>query len=468
MRLWRASDPKKKHPTPVAQRAAEHLSQLVRIRTITPPEGPLSERDQAVFDEFRRALEGFYPGVFGVAEVEVVGRAGLLLRLPGDVPDRPLMLMAHQDVVPAAKDWRAEGWEHPPFDGVIANGRVHGRGTLDDKGALVVMFEALEDLVSSGWRPARDLYVLLGGDEESFGDSAVQAASVLEERGVVPWMVLDEGGAVATEAFPTLKREMAVVGVAEKGVMTVRMTVQALGGHASTPPRESAAGILARAIVAIEDKPAAAAVNDVTGQMLGAVAPHVTRPLRKLLARAAQRPGVLGRVMPRLGPELAAVVRTTAAVTQLEGSPAHNVLATSASAVINLRVAVGSTCDEALAHLVDVVGDRRVTFETLEASEPSPVSPRGHDDRWEAIGAAVSHAYPKAFTVPYVMLAASDARHLARISPAVYRFSPLKMSKAQREAIHGPNENVEIASLGAGVEFYRALLTGQALGPAVE
>ena len=462
----RASAGKKKVANQTALRAADRLSQLVQIRTVTPPAGPLSDQAVEVFDEYRAALEEFYPGVFGAADIEVVGRAGLLLRLPGVSDDRPVVLMAHQDVVPAPEDWRADGWEHPPFAGVIADGRVHGRGTLDDKGAMVVMLEALEDLVGSGWAPACDVYVLLGGDEESYGDSAVQATSLLEERGIVPWLVLDEGGAVATQAFPTLKREMAVVGVAEKGVMTVRMTVEGLGGHASTPPRESAPGILAKALVAIEENPAPAVVNDVTVDMLKAVAPHVTRPLRRLLARAAKRPRVLGRVMPRLSPELAAVVRTTAAITQLEGSSAHNVLATRASAVINMRVAVGSTCAQALAHLIDVVDDRRVAFETMESSEPSPVSPTGKDERWQAIGAAVEAAYPKAFTVPYVMLAASDARHVARIAPAVYRFSPLRMDKAQREAVHGPNENVEISSLGAGVEFYKALLTGAALGPA--
>ena len=463
----RASAAKKQTLNTTSLRAADDLSQLVRIATVTPPAGPLDEATAAIFDQFRTALEDLYPSVFAVADVDVVGRAGLLLRLSGANVERPVVLMAHQDVVPAPDDWRAEGWEHPPFDGVIADGRVHGRGTLDDKGAMVVMFQALEDLVSDGWRPARDIYVLLGGDEESYGDSAVQATKLLESRGIEPWLVLDEGGAVATQAFPTLKREMAVVGVAEKGVMTVRLSVEGLGGHASTPPRESAAGILARALVAIEDNPARALVNDVTVQMLTAVAPHVARPLRRLLARAAKKPGMLGRVMPRLSPELTAVVRTTAAITQLEGSSAHNVLATRASAVINMRVAVGSTCAQALDHLESVVDDQRVAFETLEASEPSPVSPTGDDERWQAIDAAVAHAYPKAFTAPYVMLAASDARHVARIAPAVYRFSPLRMDKVQREAIHGPGENVEIASLGAGVEFYRDLLTGPALGPAI-
>ena len=162
---------------------------------------------------------------------------------------------------------------------------------------------------------------------------------------------------------------------------------------------------------------------------------------------------------------MAAMVRTTMAITQLSGSTAGNVLATSATATLNLRIAVGSNVDETLARLTSVIGDKRVVVTVLEASEPSRVSPTGDDPRFSAIADAVKLSYPDAVTVPYVMMAASDARHLARISPAVYRFSPLRMDSTQRAAIHGPNENVEIESLGAGVEFYRALLTGDALGP---
>ncbi|MFN3867139.1 MAG: M20/M25/M40 family metallo-hydrolase [Demequina sp.] len=464
-RAKRASAARKAAPTPQALRAAEHLARLVRIPTVTPPPGPLSPADQELFARYRAELEALYPRVFAVAQVETAGRAGLLLRVAGQFAERPVLLMAHQDVVPVPTDWAAEGWEHPPFDGVIADGRVHGRGTLDDKGAMVVALEALESLLASGWSPLRDLYLFFGGDEESHGDSAVQAVRLLEERGVEPWMVLDEGGAVATEAFPTLRKPMAVIGASEKGIMTLRLSVESLGGHASTPPRQSAPGILARALVAIEDNPFPAAVHDVSIEMLEGVAPHVARPMRGLLRRAGRRRAVLGRVMPHLSPELAAMVRTTAAITQLEGSPAQNVLATRATAVINVRVAVGSTCAEARAHLVTAIDDPRVGVDVLEASEPSPVSPTGDDARWRALGAAVAASYPDAVTVPYIMLAASDARHVARISPAVYRFSPLAMDRAQREAVHGPNENVEISALGAGVDFYRALLTGDALGP---
>lgn len=446
--------------------AAEHLARLVRIATVTPAlRDELSQAERRSFDELHSALEDLYPRTFAAASRDSVGRAGILMRIAGASDERPVVLMAHQDVVPVPEDWKAEGWQYPPFDGVIKKGRVHGRGTLDDKGALVCVLDAVESLLADGWAPARDLYLLFGSDEESFGDSAIAATALLETRGVEPWLVVDEGGAVATDAFPGLSREMAVVGAAEKGLLTVVLSVEGGGGHASTPPRHSAPGILAKALVAIEGDPFPAHLHDISVEMFLLVAPHLRGPLKPLLKRADSMRGALARLLPKFGPELAAMVRTTTAVTQLSGSPARNVLATSVSATVNLRVAVGMTTDEALVRLRKTVGDKRVEFEVVEADEPSRVSPTADDERFAAIGAAVAQSYPDAITVPYVMMAASDGRHLARISPAVYRFSPLRMDAEQRAAIHGPNENVEISALGAGVEFYRALLTGSALGP---
>lgn len=467
MRLRRASAGQGGHEPPdtVAQAAAEHLAEAVRIPTVTPPPGPLSDADAATFALLRTFLEDTYARTFAAAELHVVGRAGLLLRIPGASAERPVVLMAHQDVVPVPEDWQAEGWEHPPFDGVIADGRVHGRGTLDDKGAMIVLLEALEALLREGWAPARDLYLLFGADEESHGPSAVAAVELLEERGVEPWLVVDEGGAVATGVFPGLSVPAAVIGAAEKGIVTLELAVESLGGHASTPPRRSAPGALAKALVSLEDSPFPASLHDISVEMFEGLAPHLKGPLRAVLGRAGSLRGPLSRVLPRLGPELAAMVRTTAAITMLEGSPAQNVLATRATATVNLRIAVGSSVEETLDHVRRAVGEG-IEMTVVESSEPSPVSPTGDDERWRAVVSAVRRAYPEAVPVPYVMMAASDARHVARIAPAVYRFSPLRMDKQQREAIHGPNESVEVASLGAGVAFYRALLTGTALGPA--
>ncbi|HET7724372.1 MAG TPA: M20/M25/M40 family metallo-hydrolase [Propionibacteriaceae bacterium] len=456
---------------------AERLSRMIQVPTVAPAtQDPLSPETAATFTAFQDLLRELYPTVFAVAESTAVGRAGLLLRLRGSgagTPagvDGPVLLMAHQDVVPAPLEgWESAGWTHPPFAGVVGDGEdgltVYGRGALDDKGAVLVMLEAVEDLLGDGWRPRHDVHLLLGGDEESYGASAVAAASELDRQGARPILVVDEGGAVVTGIVPGLTRRIAVVGVAEKGITTLEVAVRAdprKPAHASTPPRRSAAGGLARAILALERHPHPAHLDDVALRMFTGLAPFVPGVLGRVLARADRLQPLLGRILPLAGPELAAMVRTTTAVTMLEGSPAHNVLAPTARAIVNMRVETSSSVAEATAHVEKVV--RRavgrglmVEVRVLEASEPTAPSPM--DGRWDAIRTAVAAAYPEAVAVPYTMLAASDSRHLARVAPAIYRFSPLYMSSAQRASVHGVDERVAADSLVRGVRFYRALLS---------
>ncbi len=451
---------------PSAQEIAERLAALIRIPTVTyASTSEATAAEQAVFARYREALASCYPRLFGAADLEIVGRGGLLLRLTGasaaGVGGKPVMLMAHQDVVPTHEDWERDGWAHPPYAGVIEDGVVFGRGALDDKGPMVVMLEAVESLLGEGWAPARDLYVLMGADEESHGACAVAARELLQARGIELDFVLDEGGAIALEAFPGVEREVAVVGASEKGIAVIRVGVSAEGGHASMPPAHTAVGILARALMRVESNPFPASLHDVSVEMFETLAPHMGGVLGRLLGRARLLRPFLAPALARRSPEMAALVRTTVAITQLSGSPAHNVLATRASAILNCRIAVGSSVAATRAYLEHVIGDDRVKVEVLEASEPSPVSPRGEDPRWLAIREAVAISYPDAVPVPYIMLAASDARHLAPIAPAAYRFAPLRMTARQRAAIHGIDERVEVASLRQGVTFHRALLLGR-------
>lgn len=451
-------------PVGVPTTVAERLSALIRFPTVSPVgPGPHRSQTAATFAQLRKALEAFYPRVFADAHVEELSRAGILLRIVGASDARPIVLMAHQDVAPVSPRWKAQGWEYPPFSGVIADGFVHGRGALDDKSALVVMLEAVEALLVEGWLPPMDVYLFVGADAESRGDCASETENLLRSRGVTPHFVLDEGGAVTTGAFPGVAREVAVVGVSEKGVVTLELSAESPGGHTAIPPVRSAAGRLAKAIVALEAHPFPGALHDIEVEILTTLAPHVSGPLRGVFGAARFLRPVLVRLLPRLGAEMAAAVRTTVAVTMLEGSTAANVLATKATAIVNMWVAVDWTVGEAVRHVRDIVGPS-IAVHVLEQSEPSPVSPTGDDERWLAVKGAVAAAYPEAVTVPYIMLASSDARHLARVAPAVYRFAPLRMSVDQRAGLHGPNEKVDIESLERGVVFYRALLTGPLMG----
>lgn len=436
-----------------ADAAAEHLAALVRLPTVSRPDR--DEQDAEAFAELPRLLERLYPRLHATLEREVVGPGGLLFRWPGASPDRPIVLMAHWDVVPAD----ADTWQVPPFEGRIdrAAGVVHGRGTLDDKGSMVVVCEAVESLLAEGRAPAHDVYLSFGCDEEVFGTAAEAAVDALAARGVRPWLVIDEGGAVVEGVFPGLQRPAAMIGVAEKGVLDLRIRVEDQPGHAATPRRGGAVARLARALHRIERHPFPVVLTDPSLAMVQTLGRHVTGPLRPLLARAHRARPAVARALAVLGPETSAVVRTTVALTRLSGSPAVNVVAASAEARANIRIQVGETVDGVVARLSRVVRDERVQLEVVSGNDPSPESP-SDGPQFALLVRAVEATYPGAVAAPYVMLQASDARHFCRISDHVYRFSPFAMSRAQRDSIHGVDEQVDLDSLGRGVAFYRTLL----------
>jgi carboxypeptidase PM20D1 len=364
--------------------------------------------------------------------------------------------MAHYDVVPVDE---SDDWTFPPFEGRIQDGSVYGRGALDDKGPLVVILDAVENLLADGFVPARDVYLSFGGNEETFGAAVQQIAATLRDRGIVPWLVLDEGGAVVDAPLPFAVGDAAMVGVGEKGTLTLRLTARGEGGHASAPPSVTAVRRVARAVDRLGPDTFHARTPPAITRMLSLFADRARGPAQLLLRTLATFPWVTARAFAAMGGEAAALVRTTVAATMQQGGTAANVLPSQASAVLNLRIALGETVDGTLRRVQRRIADRLVDVTVIEGSEPSPESPTDNA-QFALIAEAVKASYPDAATVPYVMMAATDSRHFHRFSPAVYRFAPLEMSNAQRASIHGVDERVEVASLERGERFHRALLQG--------
>src|SRR5690606_33226667 len=295
--------------------ALERLRELIRIPTISRPDP--AEMDLSQFDLFIDAVERLYPLVHKNLERERVAGHSLLYRWRGASSDEASVLMAHYDVV-AATD---EGWEHPPFGAVVTgegDERVlWGRGTLDDKGALVATLESVESLLGEGFTPAHDVYLSFGHNEETAGDGAVEAVELLRSRGVAPRFVLDEGGAVVEGVFPGVAAPVAVVGVSEKGITTLRLTVEERGGHASMPPRETATATLARAVVRLNARPHPAALSATNIEMLKTVGAHARGIYRFLFTQTWLTRGILKLAFARLSEETAAMIRTTQVVTML-------------------------------------------------------------------------------------------------------------------------------------------------------
>ena len=432
-------------------RVVTALQALVRIPTVSDRDP--DRVDSAAFDRLLAELERQFPLVHERLDLTRVGTHGLLLHWRGASAERPVVLMAHLDVVPVDAD---APWAHDPFGGELLDGSVWGRGTLDDKGCVAAICDAVESLLESGHVPAQDVWLSFGCDEEVGGSSAVAAVEVLRERGVTPWLVLDEGGAVADDAFPGVAPPLAVIGVAEKGTTSLRLVAEGVGGHASTPARNGPTARIARAVLRLDRTPFPASAPPPTLELLRRIAPHAPAPLRPLLARADRLRPALTRVLVAAGPEAAAMTRTTVAATTLSGSPALNVIASTAKAGLNVRVMVGDTVDGVVEHVRRVIRDDSVRIEVVEAGEPSPISPMG--DAFDLLEQCIGELFPDAVATPYVMMAATDSRHFTAISDHVYRFAPFRMSKAQRQAIHAYDEHIGVDDLVAGAAWYRLLI----------
>ncbi len=434
----------------------ERFRELLRIPTVSHVDP--GRVDLAAFDAFHDALERLYPRIHAALEREVVSDHALLYRWRGASDADPLVLMAHMDVVPVV----AEEWQHPPFaadlTGTGADATIHARGAIDDKGALVAIMEAVEALLADGTTPSHDVYLAFGHDEEIGGTGAQAIVDVLHARGVRPALVIDEGGAVVRGAVPGVSAPTAMIGVAERGILSLGLTVPERGGHASTPPAMPATARLARAIDRLRRRPFPRRLAPPVRAMLATAAPHASRSLRPVLRRLDGFGPLLARVLSRLGPELNAIVRTTAVVTELSGSDGQNVLATRARATVDIRLLTGDTVDSAVAHVRRAVADPLVEIDVLRGSDPSAVSPwRG--DSWRRIARAVRGSLgDDVVPLPYLQLGASDSRWFTRISDAVYRFAPFTLSADERAALHSHDERIGVDTWLRGIEFYRAVI----------
>ncbi|WP_137843901.1 M20/M25/M40 family metallo-hydrolase [Microbacterium sp. 2FI] len=443
--------------------AVDRFRELLRIPTVSHADE--SETDWSRFDEFHAAVERLYPAVHATLEREVVAGHSLLYRWAGaevggagSTASDPLVLMAHIDVVPVVES----EWEHPPFDAEIvgegADAELHARGAIDDKGSLVAILEAVEELAAAGFTPAHDVYLSFGHNEETAGDGARAIVEVLRRRGVRPGLVLDEGGAVVDGVVPGVSVPTAMVGVAERGVMSLLLTAREGGGHASTPPATPATARLARAIDRLHRHPFPTRIAPPVRAMFATLAPHATGPLRTVFRSLGLTGPLVARALSRFGPEMNAIVRTTAVATELSGAPGENVLATTARATINIRLLTGDTVEAATARVRRVIADPAVEIEVRHGSDPSPVSPwRG--EPWQRIGAAVAETLgTDIVTTPYLQLGASDSRWFTGIADAVYRFTPFHLTRAERDALHSHNERIRVEVWLRGIGFYRALI----------
>lgn len=434
-----------------AEKAVRDLREMVRCKTVSDTDE--SKEENAEFEKFEALLPEMFPSVYAACEYKKLGKRSLLFRWKGKDSAKCRVLMAHYDVVSVEPLL----WSKPAFEGILEDGVLWGRGTLDTKGTLNGVMQAAEQLIREGFVPQNDVYFAFSGNEETNGYGAPTIVEYFKKQGIRPAMVCDEGGAVVEKVFPGVKERCALIGIAEKGLCNIRFSVEGKGGHASSPPAHTAVGILSRACVKAESHPFPYQLSKPALEMFDVLGRRSTFFYRLLFSNLWLFKGLLNAICKKSGGELNALLRTTAAFTQMSGSKGMNVLPPHAEMVANLRLMCGDTIESAEKYLKDTIGDDSVRTEVLYGMNPSPIS-ETEGEEWERMKSAIARTWQGAVVSPYLMLACSDSRHYGEISDHVYRFSAMELSKEERGSIHGNDEKIPVKKIVETVQFYLRLI----------
>lgn len=433
---------------------ALHLSGMIQYKTITSLN--MEGFDKDAFFGLHDYLENTYPLLHKTLEKEIVNTYSLLFKWNGSGSEKkPFLMMAHMDVVPA-DERTADKWEHGAFSGDVAEGYVWGRGAIDMKGQLAAILESVEHLIGQGVVPKRDIYIAIGHDEESMGTLGAQKiVDRLAEKGVQLDFVIDEGGVVMDGKLMSVDAMVAAIGICEKGYVDIRLIAESAGGHASRPPKQTAVGALAKAIVALEKHYMKPTLNKPLKSMLDAVGGYMKFPLNVIASNLFLTKPLLLKGM-NSGSTGAAMVRTTAAPTMLQGSSAPNALAERAEAVVNFRISPDDTVEGLLAHIKKTVGEG-IKLEIIQAYGPSGVSSTS-SEAYKIIEETIQTIFPEYVVSPYLMVGATDSRRYAAVADEIYRFQPFRSMADDVDTLHAANERLHIDSLREGVEFFVRLV----------
>ncbi|MCV6630988.1 MAG: M20 family peptidase [Flavobacteriaceae bacterium] len=438
---------------------AERLAKAISYKTISYTD---KEADTLVYRDFLQFMEETYPLVDSLLEKTTINEFSLVYKWPGTDPSlKPVLLMAHSDVVPIEKA-TLNKWEMDPFSGTIKDGYIFGRGTMDDKGNGLAIMEAITLHLQKGFQPKRTLYFSFGHDEEVGGpNGAANVAAHFKKQNIQFEYVLDEGGVFMEKGFfPGINQPAALIGIAEKGYVSLRFTAKVEeAGHSSMPPKETAIGILADAIQKIEENPFPAHLNKVTEQMFAYLGPEMAMPSKAIFANQWLFKSTIVGILAD-SPTSNAMVRTTVAPTILQSGVKDNVLPTEATLIANFRLIPGDTGDGVIAYLKESVNDPRVTIEPMSkraVNNPSPISPVD-SKAFACLQKTVGQVAPDRLVAPLLLVAGTDCKHFVDLSENIYRTNPIAMKKSDIPRIHGINERVPVKAYEGAIQFFYQLI----------
>jgi carboxypeptidase PM20D1 len=436
------------------------FSEALRFKTITTGKNSYNKDELIRFVSF---LKEKFPAFHSSEYVtrELISTYSLLYTVKGSDPSlKPYMLCAHLDVVPVERD----KWTVDPFAGLVSEGYIYGRGTIDVKDSLMGMLEALEYMFEKGFQPKRSFFVAFGHDEEGSGfEGASDIAETLQSRGINGDLLylLDEGTIIVNGSFPGVNGLVAMLGVTEKGYVTVKATAKGNAGHSSMAPPETAITRLAKAITKFTSM--AHPTRFGTGAEKGifeALAPYASLPYRLIYSNLWLFSPIMSFALS-MNPMANGLVRTTSAVTVIKGGVKENVIPSEASALINHRIHPADSVAQVLDFDRKLINSEDITLEILEGNsfEPHPISP--YDDNafgYQAIKQSVRQVFDDVVVVPGIMVASTDTKWYLNLTRSIYRFTPVVLRPEEAKLFHGHNERIAVDNYLRIINYYHHLI----------
>ncbi len=454
------STPSTTIPTIDEPHALQRLSKAIQIKTISYDES--AKVDKQTFLQFHQHLAQSFPLIHQQARKQVINQHSLVFHIAGkDASLKPALFLAHMDVVPVDENTRAK-WTHAPFAGeitgagVAGQGTIWGRGTMDDKGGLMALMESVELMLKNNIQPNRDIYLAFGHDEEVGGlEGAAKIAQHFKQQNIEFEFVLDEGGAITQGLMQGFDRPVALVGIAEKGYVNIHLNVDADGGHASQPPKQTAVGILSQAIVNLEQNPFPASLEftKLTFEAIGNEAAFTPKLMMSNLWLTS--PLIKSALMGKS--KLAASLHTTMAATMVSGSSKSNILPTQANGVVNARIFPGETWETVKLRIEKVIDDPRVTVTTTKNVNPSPVS-SVDSFGFRLIAQSIRDLDEQILVAPYLVQGGTDSKYFYKVSANVYRFLMIRASRSTLKRLHGIDEQITVSEYMDTIRFYYQIL----------
>lgn len=426
------------------------LGTLVKIPTISYPNE--SDMDMKQFDLYIETTKKLYPTVFCKCEWEVTPRRAIKIKVAGLKSDKPTVLMAHYDVVAVTDDW-----DHNPFLGEVVGDSLYGRGTVDTKCTMASALSALELALHKGYVPNNDLYLCFGSNEEVYGDSQVELIKDFEKAGIKPHFVFDEGGAILNGAFPGIKEDVAFLGMAEKPMVNIKLTLESNGGHSSTPRKNGPVVRLSKAIVKLEQNPMKPNMSATVSELLNILGRHMPFYYKIIFGNMWLFKGLVKKLFVKLSADTRALLTSTFAFTMLNGGTQTNIIPNKVEANINVRISPFDNVDKIVEHIKQTIKDPDIIVTPYDETPGYPEC-SFLQEGYEIIKETVIETYPNTIVTPFLNVGGSDGKHWCRICPCVIRFSPFKVTNEERAGIHGNNEKIKVETLKKCLEFYERLL----------